>query len=957
MMTVILLVVVAVGGAEVEYARDVKPVLASHCTSCHGSIRQKAGLRLDTAELIRRGGDSGPTIEPGRSGESLLIERVTAREAERMPPESEGVGLNPEEVALLRAWIDQGAKAPREPVPEDPRRHWAYQTLRRPTFSSDPPGAWVRSPIDTLLAKAHRSRGLEPAPPVGKDLWLRRVTLDLIGLPPTPVELRAFRADESPGAAERVVDRLLGSPRYGERWARHWMDIWRYSDWYGLGGEVRFSHPNLWHWRDWIIESLNADTGYDRMVLEMLAGDELAPDHPKVVRATGFLARNWDIFNRNVWLANTVEHTARAFLGVTMQCARCHDHKFDPISQIDYYRFRAFFEPYHIRVDRMPGEPDRAKAGLPRAFDDFLDRPTYLFVRGDESRPDTKRPLRPGTPAVLGGEVRIAPVHLPLTAHTPDKHPLVIDELRADVDRSVVAARRAQEESRRRCDQAAKEFAVTMDADEKAQSALSAGSLQPDAMAQARSRAIAAAEDVERSRLATEDARQDREVAEGELAVAEARRGALHAILAAERLEDEGAKASGSISWMEAARATLAAQRALAAAEAHRSVLRASRDAERARRTLRALMIAAAGRDGVTVKLDRDKAATLLVEARTRLAAARKEYARAEALLNSPPSADYTPRPLQFPRARTTYRDVPPSIPYPKVSSGRRLALARWIVDRRNPLAARVAVNHIWTRHFGEPLVSSMSDFGLRAPRPELADLLDWLAVELVESGWSLKHLHRLIVRSQAYRMRSSAADPNDPNTKIDADNRFLWRMNTRRMEGEVIRDSLLFLSGRLDSRMGGPDLPVASAESGTRRSLYYRAARDDRIPLLTMFDAPNVEECYRRNETIVPQQALALTNSGMVLTRAAEIAAAIDREVAVEPASRTAFVAAAFERILGRSPTRAEQAECEAGLTRLVEAFRAERGANASGLTPEARARSALVHVLLNHNDFVTIR
>jgi hypothetical protein len=957
MMTAILLAVVAAGVPDVDYLREVKPLLAARCTSCHGSIRQKSGLRLDTAALMRRGGDGGPAIEPGRSGESPLIERVTANGDDRMPPESEGVGLTPEEIAVLRAWIDQGAKAPPEPIPEDPRRHWAYQPPRRSRVSSAPPPSSTRNPIDALLAAAHRERGLVPAAPIGKDLWLRRVTLDLVGLPPTPDDIRAFRADDSPDAWERVVDRLLGSPRYGERWARHWMDVWRYSDWYGLGQEVRFSHPHLWHWRDWIIESLNADNGYDRMVQEMLAGDELAPDDPDVVRATGFLARNWDIFNRNVWLANTVEHTSRAFLGVTMQCARCHDHKFDPISQVDYYRFRAFFEPYHIRVDRLPGEPDRAKAGLPRAFDVFLDRPTHVFIRGDESRPETKRPLTPGTPAVLGGEVRMAPVPLPLTAHTPDKRPFIIDEIRADADKAIATALKALEESRRRCDRAAKEYAVARDAEEKAQTALSAAPGQPEVMARARAQAIAAVEALERARLAAEHARRDREVTETELAVAEARRRTLHAVLAAERLEDEGARSSGSVSWSEAARTASAEQRTLAMAEAQRAVLQAERDAGRARGMLQALLLATPGRDAAALKAERDKAAASLVEARTRLTAARKEQARAESLVKAPPTTDYTPRPLHFPRAKTTYRDVPPNTPYPKTSSGRRLALARWIVDRRNPLAARVAVNHVWARHFGEPLVSSMSDFGLRSPRPELADLLDWLAVELVESGWSLKHLHRLIVTSQAYRMRSSTAGANDPNARIDPDNRHVWRMNVRRMEGEVIRDSLLFLAGRLDSRLGGPELPIDSAEAGARRTLYYRAARDDRIPLLTTFDAPNVEDCYRRNETIVPQQALALTNSGMVLIRAAQIAATIDHAVGDGPESRTAFVTAAYERILGRPPTRAEQAECAAGLARLAEASRIEADGKATDRTPEARARSALVHVLLNHNDFVTIR
>ncbi len=524
MLTTILMAVVAAGGPDVDYARDIKPILAARCTSCHGSIRQKAGLRLDTAALVRRGGDDGPAIMPGRSAESLLIERVTAVGEDRMPPESEGVGLSPDEIARLRAWIDGGAAAPHEPIPPDPRRHWAFQPPRRPAISFDPLSSWARNPIDALLASTHRAHGLRPAPPISRDLWLRRVTLDLIGLPPTRDELLAFRADDKPDAAERVVDRLLASPRYGERWGRHWMDVWRYSDWYGLGQEVRFSHPHLWHWRDWIVESLNADKGYDRMVLEMLAGDELAPDDPEVVRATGFLARNWDVFNRNVWVASTVEHTSRAFLGLTMQCARCHDHKYDPISQVDYYRFRAFFEPYHIRVDRVPGQPDRDKAGVPRAFDDFLDRPTYVFIRGEESQPDRKRPLSPGTPAVLGGELYIAPIPLPLTARVPDKRPFVIDEARADADRGESAARRLAEESRHHHDRAEKEFAAARDADTNAQAAFSAAPNQPDANPRAKAEAVAAVEGLERARLAAEDARNDREVAEADLAAAEARR-------------------------------------------------------------------------------------------------------------------------------------------------------------------------------------------------------------------------------------------------------------------------------------------------------------------------------------------------------------------------------------------------------------------------------------------------
>ena len=345
-----------------------------------------------------------------------------------MPPESEGVPLSAAEVATIRTWIDQGAKAPPEPVPEDPRKHWAYQPPVRPGIPRVADPAGTRNPIDAFLSAGYVAKGLKPSPPVSRDLWLRRAFLDLIGMPPTREERKAFLADESTNAEEALVERLLSDPRHGERWGRHWMDVWRYSDWYGLGEEIRYSHPHIWHWRDWIVASINADKGYDRMIEEMLAGDEIAPEDPATLRATGFLVRNWDIFNRNAWLANTVEHTSRAFLGVTIQCARCHDHKFDPVSQADYYRLRAFFEPYQIRIDRVPGQADRTKAGLPRVFDDFMETPTFLFVRGDEASPDKSRPMTPAIPAVLGGEIKIRPVPLPITAACPDKREFVIRE-------------------------------------------------------------------------------------------------------------------------------------------------------------------------------------------------------------------------------------------------------------------------------------------------------------------------------------------------------------------------------------------------------------------------------------------------------------------------------------------------------------------------------------------------
>ena len=639
-----------------------------------------------------------------------------------MPPESEGVPLSAAEVATLRAWIDQGAKAPPEPVPDDPRQHWAFQPPVRPGIprSRTPAGRATRSTPSSRGGM--RPSGLTPSPPVGRDLWLRRVYLDLIGLPPTREERQAFLADESTNADETMVDRLLADPRHGERWGRHWMDVWRYSDWYGLGEEIRDSQPHIWHWRDWIVESLNADKGYDRMVVEMLAGDELAPDDPATLRATGFLVRNWYIFNRNAWLANTVEHTAKAFLGLTINCARCHDHKYDPISQAEYYRFRAFFEPYQIRIDRVPGQADRTKAGLPRVFDDFLETPTFLFVRGDEASPDKSRPLTPAIPAVLGGEVKIRPVPLPITAACPDKREFVIREALRSAEKAVNQARPPRRGRNGRASE--KALAAARPTEGRSSPRM------PDHRRRSPGRRCGRALALDgRKRLGRRRGRQ----------VGSRRRGGLEGV-SREALKTEAERFRGMVVLGPAK--LVAAQRQVALLEARSNRQLASRDVSRARRQLDGLLAAGQRQKDESLRLARAKAAA---DCRGPRAAGRRGAGRpkAEAASKAPLTTAYTPRPLEFPRAKITYRDTPSNAPYSKISTGRRLALARWIVDRRNPLTARVAVNHVWARHFGEPLVASLFDFGLRTPRPEHHALLDWLAVEFMESGWSLKHLHR----------------------------------------------------------------------------------------------------------------------------------------------------------------------------------------------------------------------
>ncbi|WP_169977362.1 PSD1 and planctomycete cytochrome C domain-containing protein [Tautonia rosea] len=871
---------------EVDYLRDIKPVLTARCYSCHGALKQEAELRLDTVALMLVGSNAGPVIEPGNVEESYLLHVLTTEDGLRMPPEGEP--LTDEQIAHLRSWIASGAPAPDDEAPQqDPMDHWAFQAPVRPEVPDAPSPKWGSNPIDAFLAAEHQRLGLSPLPEADPALLLRRLALDLTGLAPARDELLAFLTDPSPDAYDRAVDRLLDSPHYGERWGRHWMDVWRYSDWDGYGQEVRESQPHIWRWRDWIVESLNDDLGYDQMVQAMLAADEIAPDDPDTLRATGFLVRNWYKFNRNIWLDATVEHTGKAFLGLTINCAKCHDHKYDPIPQVDYYRFRALFEPHEIATDPIPGQPDTSKDGLVRVFDAHADRPTYLFERGEESMPVESRRLEPAIPRMFGEGPEISSVSLPSTAFYPGLRDHVrretLDSARAAVETARTALEQVQADS-------AEENPETSEAP-----------LSPLRLSEQGLKAALADLDAVEARLAADDARYANDPDTRQIELLTIRAG------------------------LSERRATLA---------------RAERDKFLAEKALADARAALSEDDPKTAQ-----AVTAAEKTLTNAINAADEAARA---LDGPLPSSYSP----FGPVR------------PATSTGRRLALAHWITDRHNPLTARVAVNHIWMRHFGEPLVESVFDFGINGSAPSHPELLDWLAVELIESGWSLKHLHRLIVTSQAYRMQSWS-DPDHPNTRIDSQNRFLWRMNPRRMESELVRDNVLRVAGSLDPTLGGPDLAPESALDTPRRSLYFRHAKEKRSTFLKLFDSANVTSCYRRDVSVAPQQALALSNSSLTLGQARLLAGKLSEELSEN--TDPSFIALAFEQVLGRAPSPEERDACLNYLQ-----TQPDRLADAEALTPfesgpesavppstdpHQRARQNLVHVLMNHSDFLTIR
>jgi len=863
------------------YGDTIRPLLAERCFACHGGLRQEAGLRLDTADLMAAGGDSGPAVVKGDPAASLVLARVAdANPTTRMPPEGEGEPLSAAQVAAVSAWIAAGAPAPADERPEaDPRDHWAFRPRVRPAVPVVTDGAWVRNPIDAFVAAGQQRAGIAPQPEAPRHVLVRRLFIDLIGLPPQPEELAAVLADGAPDWYERLVDRLLDDPRHGERWARHWMDVWRYSDWWGLGDQLRNSQKHMWHFRDWIVESLERDLPYDEMVRRMLAADELYPDDPDALRATGFLARNWFLFNRTPWMDDTVEHVAKGLLGITMNCAKCHAHKYDPVAQEDYYRFRAFFEPLHVRLDVVPGTADLEADGIPRVFDGQPDAPTWLLVRGEDTKPDMSRPISPGVPAVLAfAEVAVAPVGLPVRAFEPERRPWVL-EAHVETARRAVAAAEAR----------AREPATV----------------------------AAAAVAVARAELAAVERR------------AEAMRAAWAAADAGSLAPEDPLRAAA----VTAARAAARAEREIAVAKSWAAVAAVS------------AKLAATVAEPATGK--RDAAALAALE--KELATARENVDKATRAADEPGDT-FTPlvgarwTPTRFGHSG---RDDP-AVAFPATSTGRRAALAAWITDPRHPLTARVAANHVWMRHLGRPLVATVFDFGRKGEPPTHPELLDWLASELVEGppgagrGWSLRHLHRLIVTSATYRLGSSLAG-GAASRAIDPDNRLLWRREPIRLEAQVVRDGILALAGLLDPTSGGPPVPEAAQGDSRRRSLYFWHSDISRNLFLTTFDDAGVKECYQREESIVPQQALALANARIVHDAAAAIA---DRLAAAGAAPDDGtFIDRAFGMLLQRPATAAERATCTGAL------------AHWRALDGDAAARAHLVWTLFNHTEFVTLR
>ncbi|QDV35737.1 PSD1 and planctomycete cytochrome C domain-containing protein [Tautonia plasticadhaerens] len=885
------------GPAAVEFARDVRPILERHCFGCHGPDRQRSGLRLDVKSEAFKEGAYGPAIVPGKASESPIV-MFSSGEDEQMLMPPRGERLSEAEIGTLAAWIDQGASWPEGVdgvTQEDPIDHWSFGPPTRPAPPASVDRSWPRNAIDRFILDRLEGEGLRPSPPADRASWLRRVAFDLTGLPPTPERVADFVADPRPDAHGRVVDELLASPRYGERWAQHWLDVVRYADTHGF--EVNTERPNAWPYRDYVIRAFNADTPYDRFVREQIVGDALGRDE-----ATGFLVTASVLLPGQIGkdepsirlarqdaIDEIVNNTTLTFLGLSVGCARCHDHKFDPVSQVDYYSMQAFFAgvEYGDRPVRTPqaDEARRREAGLRSRLVDIERRLAGLEPTAGSGieRP----PVDPRKNADRFGPVAARRVRF--TVLGTNRLEPCIDELEVyDVDGRNVAL-------------AASGTAIWSSGD-----TVVAGRHELRF-------AIDGRYGNSSSWMSDEEGRGWIELEfPGEYSIDRVvwgrdREGEFDDRLAvAYRIE----VAPDSGGWRAVADSSDRREYS-GGGDPPVSPFPAGLDPEEARVASRLIE-------------ERDCLERELADARARQVAFAGVFRAPDSIHRLHRGDPEQPR-----------EEVAPAVPHalgtlalPRGSAERerREALAGWIASPENPLTARVMVNRIWQGHFGIGLMGTPSDFGHNGARPSHPELIDWLASEFIRSGWSVKHMHRLIVLSATYRQSSRI----DPGARAkDSDARLLWRFPPRRLEAEAIRDAMLAVSGRLNPEMGGPGFdffrhrgglqgfpPVERFDAkGRRRMIYAHRVRRERDAVFGAFDCPDAgQSTARRIESTTPIQALNLFNSRFTLDEAGAFA---DRLRAEAGEDASAQVRRAYQLALGRDPDPDESDDASAVVRR----------------------------------------
>jgi hypothetical protein len=789
------------------FEKRIRPILVEHCYECHSdkAPKIKGDLRLDSRDGLLKGGRSGPAVVPGKPAESLLIKGVHYDdETFKMPPKAK---LSAAQIADLEAWVKMGAPDPRTGGPaakaidfDKARNFWSFRPLQNPAPPDVKDPTWPANAVDRFILAKWEEKGLRPVPPVDKLALLRRATYDLTGLPPTPEEIEAFVKDKSPDAFAKVVDRLLASPAYGERWGRHWLDVVRYSD--TAGDNSDFPVPQLYRYRNWVIDALNRDMPYDEFVRQQIAGDLMpatsaADRHAKLI-ATGYLAnsRRHGSYEdaRYPWhltIEDTIDNVGKAILGLSMSCARCHDHKFDPLTAEDYYALYGFFSSTRypwpgIELDRVP------KDLVPLA------------------------PPAEAAQVLKERQEALAALDRVIKQHEADK--AALEKKLKTADQETLATLRKQ-----------------VDAQAK---------------------------------------------------------------LIATAKKDRDAFAKKPLPF-ELAYAVI---------------------------------------DGPT-------------EPKKRIGQVGNAYVQ----IKGEPELKGKEVGRGFPKilgGQTLSAEVK--------GSG-RLELARWLTDPANPLTARVMVNRIWQYHFGRGLVATPNDFGKQGRPPTHPELLDYLARRFIDSGWSLKAMHRLLMLSRTYQLGSG---DDDANARIDVANDYLWHFPRRRLDAESIRDTILAVSGALDRSQGGPHAfahptawdytqhkPFKAVYETNRRSVYLMTQRIQRHPFLALFDGPdsNASTAGRITST-TSLQALFLMNDPFVHEQARKFAA----RLLAERADAGERIERAFLLAFGRLATADERQQVREYLLRVQEAL-----ATAGVPAPErpVRAWESLARVVFMSNEFVYVQ
>jgi hypothetical protein len=847
----------------ISFAKSVQPLFESSCWNCHGASLQLSKFDLRTRESALRGGEHGSDIVPGNAEQSRMYRRIAGLETPAMP--MEGTPPTPAQVAAVKAWIDQGAKwdvvttsevkAPpanalaaleQMELTPDQRNYWFFKL---PVQAPVPSHPTLENPIDRFVEAARRERGLKAAPRASRSTLVRRAYLDLIGLPPTPAQVAEFMADTSPKAWPRLIDKLLASPHYGERYGRHWLDVARYADTDGY--EFDYDRPNAWRYRDYVIRSFNEDKPYTTFVKEQIAGDELDWVTEDSLIATGFMRAGPRVHQREKdnperrydYLDDMVSTIGRGMLGLTVGCARCHHHKFDPISQKDYYSL----------VTDVYGYVELEVPLTPRAEAD-----AYTKANADI---DAKQAAR---------RAQISKIEEPI------RRKLQIEQIKAKYPENVQRA-----------------------------------VFKPEAERTPGERLIAT--QVLAARGTISPAEIEKQLTPEEIAK---RKALTEQIAALDKQRPEPLPMAEIITdgdWR----------------------------------------FAPNGRGDDVIGCPKCRLPPPEKPNGTFLPRDGEEYEPPPSyflIKGDPQSRGSLLKPGFI--ATAIYGNPPTEIPRStKRTSGRRLALAAWIASSQNPFTARVIVNRMWQAHFGRGIVASLDNFGKMGEPPTHQALLDWLAVQFMNDGWSLKQLHRLIMSSETYQMASAYEDGAD--MQKDPENLYLWRFRTQRLDAEIVRDSMLAVGGNLNPDMyGKPVFPFVPKEvldselhagkwdtmkegpETWRRSIYVYQRRSLPFPMFNTFDHPDmITTVGARTVSTVPTQALTLLNNSFVLQQAQKLAGVVKQQ-ASDPYTQ---INLAYQIALGRPAT---EKEIPVGIN----------------LTTKY-SLVGLTHVILNLNEFMYMR